>query len=218
MVSGALFLNPKREIKTRDIFHKYIKRILICYAAWTVLYAIFYTVLDKGDLQNMNMTFVPGYMGLFLMGHYIHEYGLGKWHRTVVFLVIPALLISAGFTILFSVLTDAHVYTFMLESNPLVVLASAGIFAFFRWNGKKARIYDRESPVSRAMIFTGGNTFGLYLVHLAVLDSLDHYLGFNVASFAAILSVPVISILIFFIALAIAAVMKKIPIVKIIVS
>ena len=53
------------------------------YSLWTAFLS---------DLDNLNMTFVPGYLGFFLMGHYIHEYGLGRWHKPLVYGAVPALL------------------------------------------------------------------------------------------------------------------------------
>ncbi len=298
MISGALLLRPGKSIELSDVFGKYIKRILICYFAWTVIYDILYTIMNSGDIQyfilhlfklpkhlwylqmlmglylampivkkitadkkltlyfiwvliifgticgtiqgvtgffsemagenflfsawtaflddigQLNMAFVPGYLGLFLMGHYISEYGLGKWSRTIVYLTIPALLLSVVLTIIFCRATDSHVYTFMLESNPLVVLASAGIFEFFKGQKGSERVYDKNSGLVRCILFIGGNTFGIYLSHLAVLDILDHYLNFNVASFPAIVSVPIESLLIFLAALGISVLLKKIPFAK----
>jgi hypothetical protein len=51
-----------------------------------------------------------------------------------------------------------------------------------------------------------------------VIDVMDHYLSFNVASYPAIISVPVNSMLVFAIALALAVIIKKVPKVGMIVS
>ena len=301
MISGALFLRPEKELTVRDMFTRYIKRIIICYIAWTVIYAILYAVLYSGgiklfatrlvkrpahlwyllmlvglymvtpvlkrivadrkltlyliwmliisgfifgtvqgvtaffaataegskvytllnvllgDIEHMHVAFIPGYLGLFLLGHYIHEYGLGKWHRVIVLIAIPALLVSAGLTIIFSGITGSYVYTFMLETNPLVVLACAGIYAFFKYQGEKDREYNESSAITKAVMFVGSHTFGIYLVHVAILDTLD-YFGLNAATYPAIISVPTNALLIFLISLVIAVIMKKIPGVRAIVS
>jgi len=295
MISGALMLRPGKKIDVHSIFHKYIKRILICYVVWVVLYSLLYTVMNQGDLQyfvlhlfvlpkhlwyllmliglylvtpvlkwitadrkitlyviwicilfggvfgtiegvtgyfsemagesygyslwiavlrdleNMNMSFVPGYLGLYLLGHYIHEYGLGKWHRIIVYTALPALILSAVLTITTALVTGENVIPFMLQTNPLIVLGSAGIFALFKGPEGKERSYDPKAALTKVFVFLGSNTFGIYLVHLMVIDILDHYLGFNVTSYPAILSVPVNSILVFFTALILAVLLKKIP-------
>lgn len=67
------------------------------------------------------------------------EYGLGKWHKMAAWASIPALLVSGLLTVFVSMATGRYVYTFMLETNPLVVLASAGIFAFFMCKAGRER-------------------------------------------------------------------------------
>lgn len=164
-----------------------------------------------GNLDNLNYAFVPGYLGFFLLGHYIHEYGLGVWHRRAVCAAIPALLFSAMLTIWLSCLTGKYIYTFMLETNPLIVLASAGVFAFFRGEGDTPREEPAETRLWGITTWLGGNTFGIYLIHFAVRDSLAQCLHFDVASYPAIFSVPLNSLLIFGISLALTVLLKKIP-------
>ncbi len=301
MITGALLLRPGREISMHDILSKYVKRILICYLSWIVLYALFYTLVNHegpqyfisrlfmhpdhlwyllmliglylaypalrliaqnrsvtrylilvlvalgslntvasitgffetmagedfgfslwqgflGNMESLNFPFLPGYLGLFLLGHYIHEYGLGAWHKRIVGAAIPALLLSALLTVWVSNLTGAHVYTFMLENNPLVFLACAGIFAFFRGTGEVVQREEPRTQLTKALVWMASYSFGIYLIHFAVRDFLSLVLGFSVASYPAILSVPVNSLLIFAASLALAVVFKKIPGLKRIVS
>ena len=99
----------------------------------------------------------------------------------------------------------------MLETNPLVVLASAGIFAFFRGEGDAPRNKEARPRLAKTMAWLGGNTFGIYLIHFAVRDLLANCLHFDVASYPAIFSVPLNSLLIFGISLALTVLLKKIP-------
>lgn len=172
-------------------------------------YALWKSLL--GNLGTLKSAFLPGYLAFFLLGHYIHEYGLGKWHRPLVYTAVPALLLSALLTVWLSGITGKYIYTFMLETNPLVVLASAGIFAFFRGEGETPRDRDARSPLAGAMTWLGGSTFGVYLIHFAVRDLLANCLDFSVASYPAILSVPLNSLLIFGISLALTVLAKRIP-------
>ena len=298
MISGALFLKPDREVTVKDIFGKYIRRVMICLIAWTVIYAAFYTFLERGDvnyfilrlikipnhlwylmmmvglylalpvlkvitkdrritlymiwllliyaavfgtfegitgffktkaagnfgftlwaaflqdLDNMNRTFVPGYLGMFLMGHYIHEYGLGRWHRPLVLTAVPALLLSGLLTVITSEAAGSCVYTFMFETNPLIAAASAGIFAFFKGTGCSETKESTGSFLEQAAVQTGAYTMGIYLVHQAVLDIFDHYFNLTAASYPPLFSVPINTLLIFAVSLAITAVLKKIPLIR----
>ncbi len=171
-----------------------------------------------GNLDNMKVSFVPGYLGLFMLGHYIHEYGLGKWHKLIVYAAIPSLILSALLTIWISLVTGKYVYTFMLEINPLVILASAGIFAFFRGDGDVVQKETPHTQMEETAAWLGSNAFGIYLVHFAFRDLFSTCFGFDVSSYPAILSVPLNSILFFVISLVLVVLLKKIPGVRSIVS
>ncbi len=177
-----------------------------CFSQWKAL---------LGKLKELKVAFIPGYLALFMLGHYIHQYGLGEWHGRIVLAAVPALLISSLLTVIVSVLTDKGAYTFMLETNPLIILASAGIFAFFK--GEDA---DREAstPIQRKAASLGGCSFGVYLVHMAVLDILSRCFGIDVTISNPIVSVPLVTLLVYVISLAITVGLKKIPAVGKIVS
>ena len=130
------------------------------------------------------------------------------------FMAIPSLLLSAALTILFSMITDSHVYTFMLETNPLILLASVGIFEFFKGEKGKERVYDVNSRLVKWILFISGNTFGVYLSHLVILKFVDRYFKLGAYSFPSIISVPLISLLVFLVAHGITVILKMIPLVK----
>ena len=44
MISGGLFLNPEKEFRIKTIFTKYIKRFIIAFLFWSVIYQIYYYV------------------------------------------------------------------------------------------------------------------------------------------------------------------------------
>ena len=160
------------------------------------------------------MTFVPGYLGFFLLGHYIHEYGLGRWHKPLVYGAVPLLLLSGLLTIVFSKATGSYVYTFMFETNPLIAAASAGIFEFFKGTERIEFKERTESFPEKTVVWTGAHTMGIYLVHLAVLDLFEHYFNLTVASYPPLLSVPLNSLLVFAVSLAAAVVLRKIPLIR----
>ena len=58
MISGALFLRPEKEITIKDIFLKYIRRLLIAYLFWFFAYVCFDTVLIS--IKN-------GVMGVYIL-------------------------------------------------------------------------------------------------------------------------------------------------------
>ena len=161
---------------------------------------------------------LPGVTGFFDQMAYIHEYGLGKWHRPIILLTLPAILLSAVLTVVLSQVTGRYIYTFMLETNPLIVLASAGVYALFRGEAGTEPAADPEPQITEAVRRLGSDTLGIYLIHFAVRDILKNYAGFTVASYPAIFSVPGNALLIFIISLIVTKVLKKVPVVRRIVS
>ncbi len=170
------------------------------------------------DVNELNRTFVPGYLGCFLLGHYVHEHGVGKWSKCLVVMAVPALLLSAGLTILFSMITDSYVISFMLETNPLIVMAAVGIYEFFKGAKGKEKVYDVNAWYIKVMLFVSANSFGIYLTHFAFLVILIQYFHFGDSTSPVILSIPFNSLAVFAAALVVSVILGRIPLVKKIVT
>jgi len=52
MISGALFLDPEREISIRALYRKYIFRIAVALIVWDVFYAGISTLISDGSLRS----------------------------------------------------------------------------------------------------------------------------------------------------------------------
>ncbi len=226
MLTGLYLALPvlKLIVKNRSVT-LYLIWLLIAFSAYTLLSGttgFFETLAGEnfgyslwnrflGNLDNIKVSFVPGYLGCFLLGHYIHEYGLGRWHKRIVYAAVPAMILSSLLTVWLSVVTQKCIYTFMLETNPLVILGAAGIFAFFRGEGGIVPEEEAHTKLEKTMVWLGSNTFGIYLIHFAIRDFLSQYLNFNVANCSPIWFVPLNTVLLFVISLVLTAVVKMIP-------
>ncbi len=107
---------------------------------------------------------------------------------------------------------------FLKEANPLIALGSAGIFALFKGEKGRERIYDPAKRSTQIMEWTGSRTLGIYLFHFMVLKWLDYSFGLNVATWPAVFSAPILTLLIFGISLPAVSLMKKLPVIQAIVS
>ena len=78
MISGALFLNPDKNVTYKDILRKYIPRLLLAYVCWSLLYTIFQIavasfiskefVFDTYFLRPyFHLWFLPMLMGVYLL-------------------------------------------------------------------------------------------------------------------------------------------------------
>jgi surface polysaccharide O-acyltransferase-like enzyme len=64
MISGALFLNQNKQIPANNIFRKYIKRIVVSYILWSVIYAFF---TCKGNAQTFLLNAINGHYHLWFV-------------------------------------------------------------------------------------------------------------------------------------------------------
>ena len=84
------------------------------------------------------------------------------------------------------------------------LLESVAVFVFFK------AIFNRPSKIIRTL---SQYSFGMYLVHDAVISSLGK-LGLNSLTFSPIVSIPVISVIVFVISFAISAVLNRVPVLR----
>lgn len=73
MISGALFLNNSKELGLRRLFEKNIKRIVTSYLFWSSFYAIFVSVILKGNLNP-----------IYILGRIVH----GESHLWFLYMII----------------------------------------------------------------------------------------------------------------------------------
>ena len=69
MVSGALFLQPERNITLTSILRKYIPRILVAYVVWSAFYAVLgtYGPGGNGSIRSLIAQFVLGHYHLWFL-------------------------------------------------------------------------------------------------------------------------------------------------------
>lgn len=63
MISGAIFLNPDFELSWEKLFKKYLRRIVVRYLIWQLIYCGWYYFAKEGDLVTV---------AKFLIGSYDH--------------------------------------------------------------------------------------------------------------------------------------------------
>ena len=77
MISGGLFLNPKREFTINKLFTKNIKRFVVAFSFWTIIYQIFYhanAIFTGGNTLNWK--------------GYLYEAIKGPYHMWYLYMVI----------------------------------------------------------------------------------------------------------------------------------
>ncbi len=165
---------------------------------------------------NLSAPLAPGYTSYFVLGYLLGGITLSRV-KAVLSVVIWG--ISTLVTIIGTYLTtraagqfDGFFYDFLALN---VILASGAAFLLLRWLSETGPL---TSPgVHTATRTLAISTFGIYLIHVLVIEVLSGWIPFlHINSFMgnAIWSVPLTSTIVFIISFFIVRLLQKIPILK----
>ena len=155
----------------------------------------------------LNIHLVLGYVGYYVLGYYLKAYTLSRPAEFLIYLLgIAGAAVTVGGTLVRSQLQGQLAHTFYNYDSPNVALMSVAVFVFFRYvlgvSDERSR-RQRMSGVARI-------SFGIYLVHDLFIMLLRHF-GITPLSFSPILSVPVLTAVVFLCSFAVAWALSKIP-------
>lgn len=158
---------------------------------------------------------IPGY---YLVAYGVLGYVIGK--RPEVLKISRKLLCVAGLMSMFLMFILLLVFrryefpllwaTILTYASPLCMLTAIGVFVFFQSNYIKRWIFDSSFLSSDSLKNLSSFSFGVYLLHPIVISALKHTLPVLANEFCGFIVVYSISVVAVWI-------MKKIPLVKMIV-
>ncbi len=165
---------------------------------------------------NLSAPLAPGFTGYFVFGYLLGEIVLS---RAKVLLAAVVWAISTLATILGTYLMtqaagqfDGFFYDFLALN---VVLASGAAFILLRWLSEKTPF--AAPNVHAATRTLALSTFGIYLIHVLVIEVLSGWIPFlHINSFMgnAIWSVPLVTTIVFLISFLIVRLLQRIPVLK----
>lgn len=158
-------------------------------------------------LNRLNIHLVLGYVGFYVAGYYLKAYTIGRIAEALIYVLgIAGAFVTVGGTSLLShragALNDI-LYGYM---TPNVAAMAVAVFVLFRYVLGISDERDRR----RRMSGVARVSFGIYLVHdlfIMLLRALD----ITTLSFSPLLSVPVLSAVVFLLSFAVAWLLAKIP-------
>lgn len=161
--------------------------------------------------ENAGMEFVSGYTVYYVLGHYLTKQDIAKKYRIIIYLTA---IVSLAFTVLvayetFSVgsVTNAYVYEYL---SPNVLIMSVALFLLFKYGVSKINFKEQTVKV---IVKLSSLTFGIYLTHM-VFVKLFLMSPITVESINPLISVPVLTVIIFTISTLVTWIISKIPILK----
>lgn len=156
--------------------------------------------------------FTLGFVCYFVCGYFLSKADLSKKTRgTIYFLAICGFISTIVGTAWISISQQKPNVMLYDYFSITVMLEALGIFVFV-----KDRFDGREigQKAERVLVLLSKYSFGVYLVHILVLDELARIFGLNTLSFNPLLSVPVISAIVIVVSFAISAALNHIPLLK----
>ena len=164
-----------------------------------------HTLLDIGHVELM-----CSYAGYFVLGHYIANIGIPrKWHKWIYIGCIPALLCSIMVSYFMSFRLEVPTATAYDSFSFFTFLVSVAVFLAFTAHREE---FTRGIKCHGLVRELSADTFGAYLVHLLIIYILNEN-GIHSRMFFNLFGIPVLSVMVFVLSMAIAAVLRRIPVI-----
>lgn len=179
MLLGLYFLTPIIRVYVKNTDSNNLKYFLIL---WFVANGVFVFFEKISEITiGLDLIFVQGFIGYFILGHYLHITKLNKKQSSLAYVLS---IISVIITVLgtFIVTTNnGGIYdgAFTDYLSPTVILMSPGIFIAFKnydWNKVFENRKSNHKKVSMKNVLEFSSlSFGIYLIHPLVMSliSLD---------------------------------------------
>lgn len=159
-------------------------------------------------LGKANFHFALGFAGYYLMGWYLHRWGIPKRLELPLYLLAVMLAVGAGvLTVRRSVLEGVNAEWYTKYLMPNVAVEAAAVFTFFRRRVETIRIPDKAA---RCIARLSEYSFGIYLVHALAAELLGAA-GVSVAVLPALM-LPAAVALVFALSAVCVAILRKIPV------
>ncbi len=152
--------------------------------------------------DHFHLHFVAGFTGYFLLGYVLNNAQISRRAERLIYF---AGIIGFAATVFMSLRASLFIGKpsgFYNDHTVNVMFESISVFVFFKSK------FNRPSRIIRTL---SQYSFGAYLVHVAVIGLIINKLGLNTLTFNPLLSIPVISVIVFVISFAISAALNQIP-------
>lgn len=214
MIAGLYMLTPLLRKFTEDKKLTEYFLILCCVFMFVIPNISLYSLSDKVDAvasyvnEKFNMDFVFGFTFYFVAGCYFRQYNPGKIIKTVIYVlgVISAILIPYG-TYFYSDLAGKNQFILYAFQSPLIGFLSVALFLAFKDIFSSVNFGDKSLKV---ISFFSVTSFGVYLVHAAFVNAF----GITCRTFNPLVSIPVLTLGVYAVSLAVVCLIRKIPVVN----
>ena len=191
------------------------KRILWYLVALWLVFQTGVAILDKvwGLSLGITVPMATGYIGYFVLGHLLSEIQLGRGGIVLSLITCLAGIIATAAGTYFISSQAGKFDGFFYEYLSLNVIV-ASISAFLLLKSLATQNESGEGFFQKAVTQLAAGTFGIYLIHVMILDIIGGripLIHFNVEMGNPVWSIPLVSVVAFFASFCAVYVLQKIP-------
>lgn len=158
------------------------------------------------EVSLIRLPLVMGYSGYFVLGHYLSAHKPGRMAERWIYVAgLAGLLATFTLTWAASRRMGKPLDLFYEYLTPNVMAQSVAVFVFFARRLSEIRY---SKGFRKATELLSSCSFGVYLIHLMLLDSPVGYRVVNVFK-GPLIRVPVVSVALFLVSLGVIALMRK---------
>ncbi len=178
--------------------------------------------------DDLNLSFISGYAGLYIAGQYMVRYPFRKKVRTFIYAMgVAGYILMAGLNLWLSVKNDDPTKKFLDVEHASTVMMSYAIFTFFQHVVSKVDFKENKVKIIK---WLSARSFGVYLCHVFVMRAFQ-YFGIQVIhfdpkiarvdlthipyiDFSPIIGIPVLTALVLIGSFGVSWIFSKIPLLK----
>lgn len=216
MLIGLLIITPMLwEIVNSARGKQWEEYMIVLFLVFQILpYTINYFSLPWKDhimdiLQTVQPEMVTGYIGYFILGHYLSHYEVSKKLEYLVYVLGVILILAAiGLCYISSQKSGKPIQSFYENYTLAGFFWGSSFFLFFKNHVFKIKWNEKQE---KRICYLGSCTFGIYLIHALIRDIL-HRIGIDSMMISnTAIAIPLLITMIFVLSLAAVMIIKKIP-------
>lgn len=163
-------------------------------------------------LSKMQLNFVLGFSGYFVLGYFLYRTPISRKTEFILYILgLLGVIFTIGATIGLSNWLNLPMTCFLSNLTLNTFIVSVAVFTFFKQHLNKP---VNSQKTQNLIMFISKCTFGVYLIHPFFIEALNKFANINTLSFNPILSIPVISLVVFLASLMVSVLFNKIPVIN----
>ena len=154
---------------------------------------------------------ITSWAGYFLLGYYLNNYEIkGKYKFLLIAIGIALSVLCPIMNMTATVYKGKYIDSFIPQSGLTACFVAIAFFLIFK-NFSKNNFSEKTEKL---IVSISKNTFGVYLIHALVNSVLFHIIGVELELINPVISIPLYSILVFFVSYVIVSILIKLPLLK----